>query len=170
MDTSQLLTYQFEEIRSFVPATVRGLDADALTWRPDTQANSIAWLVWHLTRVQDDHVSELADQQQVWASGGWADQFGLASDSMETGFGHSSAQVAAISPGDTQVLVSYHDEVTRETIDYVSALDDTGLERVIDRSYDPPVTVGVRLASVISDALQHAGQAAYVRGLWERRT
>jgi hypothetical protein len=38
---------------------------------------------------------------------------------------------------------------------------------VVDASWDPPVTLGVRLVSVISDDLQHAGQAAYLRGMIE---
>jgi len=41
----------------------------------------------------------------------------------------------------------------------------TELDRIVDRRWDPPVTVGVRLVSVADDCLQHAGQAAYARGL-----
>ena len=36
------------------------------------------------------------------------------------------------------------------------------LDRVVDRRWDPPVTLGVRLVSIADDSLQHAGQAAYV--------
>ena len=40
-----------------------------------------------------------------------------------------------------------------------------GEDRVVDRTWDPPVTLGVRLVSILDDDTQHAGQAAYVRGL-----
>jgi hypothetical protein len=46
---------------------------------------------------------------------------------------------------------------------------DTDLDRVVYESWDPPVTLSVRLMSVISDDLEHAGQAALVRGILLRR-
>jgi hypothetical protein len=39
----------------------------------------------------------------------------------------------------------------------------------VDDYWDPPVTLGVRLVSIISDDLQHVGQAAFIRGVIERR-
>lgn len=169
MDVHDALGDLFTRIRRSVPGTVGGLDAPALAWRPDPQANSIAWLVWHLTRVQDDHVAEIAQREQVWVGQGWAERFGLPAGYRDTGYGHSAEQVAAISPGDPRVLVDYHEQVADQTAAYLQAGDAEELDRVIDRSYDPPVTVGVRLVSVIEDSLQHLGQAAYLRGLHERR-
>jgi hypothetical protein len=51
----------------------------------------------------------------------------------------------------------------------VRSLSEADLTRVVDRNWDPPVTVSVRLVSVIADDLQHVGQAAYVRGILQRR-
>jgi uncharacterized damage-inducible protein DinB len=169
MHVNEALVRSFEQVKQLVHGTVADLGAEALVWRPDPQANSIAWLVWHLTRIQDDHVSEMAGHEQVWAADGWAERFGLPDGSMDTGFGYSPEQVAAIDPGDPQVLVAYQDQAARETTDYIEGLDTAELDRVIDRSFEPAVTVGVRLTSVIGDSLQHVGQAAYVRGLFERR-
>ena len=170
MHMTEGLLHTFEEIRQLVGSTVEGLDADELLWRPDPGANSIAWLIWHLTRVQDHHVSELADQEQAWTAGGRAPQFGLPPGAPDTGFGHTPEQVAAVRPDHPELLIAYHDDVARGTTDYLRALDDDRLDRVIDESYDPPVTVGIRLTSVIIDSLQHVGQAAYVRGMMQRRT
>jgi hypothetical protein len=39
---------------------------------------------------------------------------------------------------------------------------------VVDEKWDPPVTLGVRLVSMASDALQHAGQAAFIKGSLSR--
>ena len=64
-------------IRGLVHAVVEGLTPDQLAFRVDGQANSIAWLVWHLTRIQDDHVADAADTEQVWTAGGWAKRFAL---------------------------------------------------------------------------------------------
>lgn len=165
----EILADAFRRIRATVHRAADGLDGDGLCFRPDAHANPIAWLVWHLTRIQDDHVSEIAGRDQAWVGGGWAAALGLNPDPADTGYGHSSEQVARIRPAGPQPLLAYHDAVADRTLQVVAGLDPAALDRVIDRSYDPPVTVGVRLVSVISDNLQHAGQAGYVRGLVERR-
>lgn len=169
MDLAQALGYSFGQLRGAIRHTVADLDADALAWRPDAEANSVGWLVWHLTRVQDNHVADIADRDEVWHTGGWAARFGLPAQYDDTGYGHTSQDVAEIRPDDPAVLTAYHDAVAQMTADYLDQVDDADFERVIDRSFDPAVTVGVRLMSVTSDTLQHLGQAGYVRGLLQRR-
>ena len=164
------LTHVFAEIGRRTASTVEGLDAAALAWRPDAEANSIAWLVWHLARVQDGHVAEIAGRPQVWTEQSWAEQFGLPAGYDDSGYGHTPAQVGEIQPGEEHVLRRYAEAVATMVRDYLDGASADDFDRVIDRSYDPPVTVGVRLFSVVGDALQHLGQAAYIRGLYERRS
>ncbi len=167
MTIGELLADAFGRVREEVEATVAGLTEEQLAYRPDGQANSIAWLIWHLTRIQDDHVSDVAGTEQAWISGGWADRFGLPFPARDHGYGHSPDQVAAVRvPAD--LLIGYHDAVYRATTRYVLGLGETDLDRIVDKNWDPPVTLGVRLVSVISDDLQHVGQAAYLRGLLPR--
>ncbi len=169
MDTSEVLADAYGRIRLLVHQSAAGLESEALAFRPEPGANSIAWLVWHLTRIQDHHVSEIAGLEQVWTSEGWAAELGMAADASDTGYGHSSDQVAAVRPSGPEALLGYHDAVSDRTQAYVRTVDAAELDRIIDRSYDPPVSVGVRLVSVISDNLQHAGQARYLRGIIERQ-
>ena len=167
--SAELLADAFGRVREAVHDAVAGLTAEQLAFRADPQANSIAWLVWHLTRVQDDHVADVAHTGQVWTSGGWAERFGLPHQPMATGYGHSSDDVAACQVESPDLLIGYHDAVYEQTITFVRGVTDADLSRVVDEAWDPPVTLGVRLVSVIGDDLQHAGQAAFVRGLAERR-
>ena len=163
--SADLLCDLFGRIRESVHDVVNGLTPTQLAFRMTDQTNSIAWLVWHLTRIQADHVADAAGSNQVWTSGGWADRFALPFDPSATGYGHSSAEVAAVRVESGQLLTAYHDAVYDQTIGYVVGLDDEDLARVVDESWDPPVTLGVRLVSVIADDLQHVGQAAFVRGV-----
>lgn len=165
MTSASLLADAFERVRETVYDAVMGLTAEQLAFRPYPAGNSIAWLVWHLTRVQDDHVADVAETGQVWESGEWAPRFGLAAGSMDTGYGNTSEQVARITVKSADVLTAYYDAVHERTIRYVTTLTDADLPRIVDKSWDPPVTLGVRLVSVIDDDLQHAGQAAYLRGM-----
>ena len=169
MTSAELLLDAFERIRGVVHRAVDGLSADDLAWRPGPDANSIAWLVWHLTRIQDDHVAGVAGRAQVYTAEGWADRFGLPFDDTEIGYGQDSEAVAAVRVESGELLTAYLDAVHQQTTTYVRTITDADLDRVVDRSWDPPVTLGVRLVSVISDDLQHAGQAAYLRGLLQRR-
>jgi hypothetical protein len=164
-----LLVDAFSRIRGAVHRAVDGLTAEQLAFRVDSEANSIAWLVWHLTRIQDDHVAGVAQAEQVWTSQGWVDRFGLPFDPRDTGYGHEADEVAAVRVDSGELLVGYYDAVHEQTTRYVEQLGEADLARIVDRSWDPPVTLGVRLVSVIADYLQHAGQAALVRGILQRR-
>ncbi|WP_159797611.1 mycothiol transferase [Puerhibacterium puerhi] len=167
MRSRDVLLDAFDRIPELVHAVLDGADDGLLTARLDPAANSIAWLVWHLTRVQDDHVADAAGTEQVWTSAGWAERFGLPLAPSDTGYGHDPDQVAAVRAS-AELLRGYHDAVHAETVKYVGSLDDADLDRVVDTRWDPPVTLGVRLVSVIGDCQQHVAQAAYVRGVLER--
>lgn len=169
MTSAELLVDAFSRIKDAVHRTVEGLTQQQLAFRVDPNANSIAWLVWHLTRVQDDHVAEVAGLDQVWFTGGWAERFALPLRPSATGYGHSSAEVAALATAAPELLVGYYDQVHEQTIGYVSGLVDEDLPRVVDTRWDPPVTLGVRLVSVIEDDLMHVGQAEFARGIVARR-
>jgi len=162
--SADLLVDAFTRVKETVIGTVEGLALDELTYRVSSDANTVAWLVWHLTRVQDDHVAHAAGTEQAWTAREWYSRFGLPFDASVTGYGHSSDDVALVRVS-SDLLIGYHEAVWRQTLDYVRGLSDHDLARVVDRSWDPPVTLAVRLISVISDDLQHVGQAAFVRGL-----
>jgi hypothetical protein len=160
-----LLTDSFDRVRGLVSSVTEDLSTQTAGFRPDPDANSIGWLVWHLTRIQDDHVAGLAGVDQVWPA--WRDRFDLPFDAFATGYGQSSSDVAAVQV-DGELLDGYHADVHALTQRYLDSVTDAELERVVDERWDPPVTAGVRLVSVIGDCLQHLGQAAYVRGMADR--
>ncbi|MCW2785326.1 MAG: hypothetical protein JWP74_1843 [Marmoricola sp.] len=168
MKIDDLLADAIGRVRDGVPEVLEGLSEDDLAWRPDPEANSIAWLVWHLTRVADDHVAGVAEVEQVWTSAGWYERFGLPFEPAAHGYGQTSEDVAKVLvPAD--LLSGYHRDTAELVTDYVGTLRAADLDRVVDEAWDPPVTLGVRLMSVVNDITQHLGQASYVRGLLERR-
>jgi hypothetical protein len=166
--TADLLTDAFNRVQEEVHKVIDGLGSSELAARVDPTANTIGWLVWHLTRIQDDHVAGVAGHKQVWHEGGWVDKFDLPFDADATGFGQNTIDVGAVRPNSPDLLTGYHDAVHERTLEYVATLRDNDLERVVDDRWDPPVTLGVRLISVVSDDLQHVGQAALIRGLLDR--
>jgi len=166
--STDLLIDAFERIRDGVHPAANGLALEELTYRPDAESNSIAWLVWHLTRIQDDHVAGLRGGAQRWHAAGWSERFALPLDPGDTGYGHDPDQVGLV-VAPAALLLDYFEDVHETTRTYLRTLSEDDLGRVVDTRWDPPVTAGMRLVSVVADDLQHVGQAAYVRGLVHRR-
>jgi uncharacterized damage-inducible protein DinB len=162
----EVLRDAFERVHGLVGDLTGRLPPDVANYRVDSDANSISWLLWHLSRVQDDHVADLAGVEQAWPH--WRERFDLPLDDWDTGYSHSPAQVGSVRPG-SALLAGYHEDVHQLTLRYLDQLDDEELARVVDTRWDPPVTASARLVSVIGDTMQHLGQAAYVRGLVERQ-
>jgi hypothetical protein len=164
MAPAALLTDGFGRIVEGGTAVVEGLTEDQLTRRVGPDANTIAWLVWHLARVQDAQVSEVAGHEQVWTSRGFYDRFGLPFGPEATGYGQSTEEVGRVS-APAELLAEYLRATHEATVRYLGDVEAAELDRVVDERWDPPVTLGVRLVSVLEDDAQHLGQANYVRGL-----
>ena len=163
----RILLDAFGRIDDLVRSATDGLTEKIAVFRPDPEANSIGWLIWHTSRIEDSHIAEAAGAEQVWVSQGWVDDFSLPFAWDATGYGQNSGQVGAVQVP-PELLARYYAAVSEATARYLQQLDDAELGRVVDVNRDPPVTVAVRLVSVLSDCLQHIGQAAYLRGLIDR--
>jgi hypothetical protein len=168
MDAKDLMLEALGRIRSVLQRSLADLTLDEIHRQPQAGANSIAWLAWHLTRVQDVAISGLSGQEQAWISQGWHARFDMAPDLDNDGYGDTPEQVAALRVPSAQLLLDYHDSVQARSQAYVKELGPADFDRTLDQpQWQPLPTVGVRLVSVLSDNLQHAGQAAYLRGLWQ---
>lgn len=165
MNVSELLVEGYERLPDLVARAVDDLDLDQLAAAPGPGANTVGWLVWHLARVQDHHISEMLNAEQVYISESWHERFGRGPDSQDIGYGHSADDVASVRPTALGDLISYYDRVHARTIAFLRGVEASDLDRIVDEQWDPPVTMGVRLTSILNDDLQHVGQAAYVRGL-----
>jgi hypothetical protein len=147
---------------------MQGVDLDLLTKSPALGKNSMAWLTWHLARIQDHHISELLGVQQIWITENWSPRFGLEPDPSNTGYGHSPAEAAQVQPDHRDALSGYFSPVAQRTFTVLEHVSQNELDRVVDKRWNPPVTMGVRLISVADDSLQHLGQVAYIRGLYNQ--
>jgi hypothetical protein len=167
MAWQQFILDIFLRIAQDLEQVLEGLSLEELHHQPSPDSNSIGWLTWHLTRSHDRNISELAGQEQLWITEGWHARFNRPPDPAETGFSHSAADAAAFRVPDSRVLLAYQHAVVERIRQYILRMLSEGeLEREV---YSPTlrntVTVRRRLVGIINEGLQHAGQAAYVRGL-----
>ena len=165
--SADLLIDGFGRISENVAEVLSELTPEQLARQVAPGANPISWLVWHLTRVQDDHVAKAFGAEQIWSAGGWAGRFGLRPGMMDIGYGHTASQVTEIAAAtaSAELLMEYHEATHAQTVKLVADITDADLDRIVDTRWTPPVTLAVRLVSVLDDDMQHSGQAAYVRGL-----
>ena len=168
MQSRDVLTYAFSQVEETLRTSLDRLTAAQLAERAAPGANPIGWLAWHLLRVQDDHVADVAGTEQVWTAEGWAGRFGLPVDDAATGYGMTDEEVDAVRVPSADLLLGYSRAVHARSAEFLRGLSDEDLDRVVDTNWNPPVTLGVRLVSVLSDDFQHLGQAAYLRGLLGR--
>jgi hypothetical protein len=172
--TVRLLTDALERVHDDLHVHIAGLDVAALSWRPDPEANSMGWLVWHLSRVADDHFSgiatelDLPGQTQRWLEDGWYERFSLPFDQLEHGYGQTSTDVAAVRVS-ADLLLGYYDDVHVHSLSVLSGLRSDSFDRIVDVRWTPHVTAAVRLVSIVNELAQHTGQVGYLRGMWERR-
>ena len=169
--SADLLVDGFGRIRENVADVLDGLTPEQLACRLDHGANPVSWLVWHLTRIQDDHVAGAFGVPQVWSAAGGPPRVGRPASAWDAGYGPPAAGVAAGAPATAsgELLTEYHEQTYAQSVKLVSEVTDDDLDRVVDTRWTPPVTLGVRLVSVLDDDMQHVGQAAYVRGILLRR-
>lgn len=164
MTPAELLADSFARVLDDATAVLDGLDEAALTTRLRGIGNPIGWIVWHLTRVQDDHVADVAGTEQVWTAQGYVERFGLPLDPADHGYGHTHDQVDLVR-APAELLADYLGATHEATLAFLTTVGEDDLDQVVDTRWDPPVTLGVRLVSVVNDCTQHVGQAAFVRGL-----
>jgi len=166
MDWQELLIEGYGRILGALERYLKGMSPDDLNKQPQQDCNSMGWLAWHLTRVQDDHIAGLMGEEHLWVKDGWYETFGRSSNPKDIGFGHTSEEVAAFKAPDVDTMLKYHSTVLERTKQYINSLSLADLDRELNEPWFQPLpTVGVRLVSVLNDSLQHAGQIAYVRGL-----
>ncbi len=166
MKWQELIIDGYGRVLEVLDKALSGLTQDDLNQQPHPDCNSMGWLTWHLTRVQDDHIADLMGEEQLWVRDGWHAKFNRAPEPKDIGFGHSSEDVASFKSPDIETMLEYHRAVLERSKRYISTLSTADLKRELNEPWFQPLpTVGVRLVSIMSDSLQHAGQVAYLRGL-----
>ena len=131
----------------------------------------MAWLLWHVARQMDGQASRLSGKEPVWTAQGFRDRFDLGPVADEEGMGwqHTPEQARSIIVTDPALLLEHLEAATDALLDYIGTLQDDDLdelvEEIADGSGDAPMTRAKRLVDVITDPVQHLGQAAHVLGM-----
>jgi len=130
--------------------------------QPTSDTNSIAWLVWHLSRWRDRVSALVAGETQVWISEGWAQRFGMAEE--RTGLGDTPEQVSSFRVPRDQVL-GYAASAHRAIVERVLKIPPEQFDQEVESAYGDRRPVWRLMAGVIGDSTEHVGQINYLRGI-----
>ena len=155
MDVDAVFEDLLSRVHEHVHGIPEGLSPEDLMAVPEPDANPIGWLLWHVTRVQDVYTAELTESDQVWMAGDWASRFGLTAEPHDVGYGHTPEQVRAVDRRVPRRSSSTTTLSTRTRAYLTTLTPGTRSDRIVDHSWDPPVTLGVRLVSILDDHIQH---------------
>lgn len=166
MSWQALIVDGYDRLPGLMKEVLGGLTVADLNRQPHPDCNSIGWTAWHLSRVQDGQIADLMGAGQLWTTNGWHARFERPADDDDTGYGHTADQVRAFDSPSARVQLDYLRVVVQRTKRYLGSLSPAALARTLDEPWFKPLpTVGVRIVSILADCHQHAGQAAYLRGL-----
>ena len=152
-----------------IDAALETLDDSLLARQPAENCNSVAWIMWHMSRVVDTFIhTRLQGLPQLWLQSGWAQKFGMDADPEDRGVGWTGEQVAAWKAPAKDVQLGYYQAVKEEAEKYISSLSDGDLQVVSVIPPTPePRSVAAALGQMTWDAVAHGGQIAYLRGLYQ---
>ena len=165
MDALDILRDLTSRPRTAAAALAGQLNPVSLNARPGGHDNSVAWLLWHTGREIDAQLADLTGGEQVWTAHGFDARFALGELGDTVGYGHTPAEARRIVVEDGPGLLAYIDAALAALEHYLGTLSQEDLADVVDEQWDPPVTRGARLVSILDDAAQHIAQAAYVLGM-----
>ena len=144
--------------------SAKDLTLEQLRWRATPKVNSIGFLIWHITRIEDNFVQRfIGGHDEVWEGGGWQEKFGYKTRGVGTGFSDEETAEVVIPPA--EVLLGYLDEVNQQTREYLKVVDwsDLAIKPRGDRF--PQWSVHTILRQLITHSNRHLGEAEYIRGL-----
>ena len=162
VDLKQLIVAQLDAGYGWIERAADGLTDEQLYYQPTSDSNSIAWLVWHLSRWRDAKGAAISEKPEVWISDGWAERFGMAGD--RTGLGDTAEQVAAFR-ADRDDLLGYAGAAHRAIVECVSNLAPEKFEQLVEYTPGNLRPVWTILIGVVGDSTQHVGQINYLRGM-----
>ena len=159
MDALGLFLLRYHAVHGgFVDDLFAGLDDAQVRARPHG-LNSVVWLVWHATRVEDAAVNRfVADRPQVLTEEGWLDRLGAAR--RDVGSGMASLEVDALSADiDTAALRGYARAVADRTRSVAGSLAPAAWEEIVPEA---------RVRRVVADEALLVDAGRWVEDFWAR--
>ena len=163
MRIGEFIEKSLAESNGYVNEAIKGLSTDQLAFRPQRHSNSIAFLLWHLARVEDLWINRiLLGGKEIYELGGWYKKFGT--PAQDSGFGYDVKTLDAWPIPKLELLRAYAAAVREKTKVYINALNTKKMDESKDFGWSRG-TIGSALSHLITEVGEHTGQIGYIRGI-----
>lgn len=161
MDAKELLLRSLEESHGYLTKALNGLTQEEATWSPSPECNSIAFILWHMIRVEDFFVNRVIQhEKELYETKKWQEKLGTPAKA----YGYTVEELKAWPAPKLEILREYANSVQENTLAFLNSIPNERLSEVPrpDRS---PDSIGVMLEHLITEIALHVGQIAYLRGV-----
>jgi hypothetical protein len=163
MQLARALVKSLEQSHGYLIKALDGLTQEEAAWAPAAESNSIAFILWHVTRIEDYFIVRVIQREtELYESEGWREKLGT--PAKETGYEYTLEQLRAWPVPKLELIRGYADSVRKRTLDLLNNITPERLDELArhDRS---PDTIGDILGRITTEIALHTGQIAYIRGL-----
>ncbi len=162
MNAKEMVVFSLNQSRSYLDRSLEGLTQEDIAWKPADHCNSIAFILWHVTRVEDYFFTRvLQSKTALYEAEGWMEKLGTPLDS---GYGYTAEQLKSWPVPKLEDLRGYVDAVRQSSLAYIEQLTPENMLELV-RPDRPPDTVGQILIRICTEIALHTGQIDYLRGL-----
>jgi hypothetical protein len=132
MDATDFFLLRYAQIHQQVltDAAIAHLSAAQLRGRPHARANTVAWLIWHMARIEDVGVNRFVIDGSQVLDDGWLERLGVGR--RDVGTGMTDAEVDELSARiDLDALRGYWEAVARRTPEVVAGVRESDLGALV---------------------------------------
>ena len=168
MTAIELVHMELTRLHKGFDGSLEGLTAEQLHAVPGNhpKANTIAWVVWHFVRTEDNVVRFVLQNRRspVWTEGGYADKLGL--PPVAQGTGMSTEEAHALRIKHVALFREYMRKVWASTDEFLTTADPASLDRMVTVKPLGEMPAIRTLAQVCaSHGFQHFGELELARTL-----
>ena len=137
------------------------LTRDEVAWRPTNSSNSIAFILWHMTRAEDIFINRVMQGKgELYEAEGWYEKLGTPTKIYQ----YTEEELQAWPVPKVELLKEYTNSIRERTLTFLKPITSKKLSEVPmpERS---PLSIGAMLSHLCNEIAIHAGQIAYLRGM-----
>jgi len=161
MEARKLILNSLEQSQGYLTKALDGLTQEEAAWSPGVECNSITFILWHLSRVEDFFVNRVIQRQkELYEAENWQEKLGTPVKAYQ----YTVEELQAWPVPKLEVLREYANSVREKTLALIQSIPPEKLSELA-RPDRPPDTIGDILSRISTEIAMHVGQIAYLRGV-----
>jgi len=166
METKEFILDSLDIMQKELDQAMDGLTQDEVEWRPNFEANSIGFILWHMLLGEDYFVQAMFRQKpDLWASEKWYSKLNMPEEPLPMGgYDATAEQIAAFPVPELKYLLEYGKAVRAQTLTFFQNMDDEKLGEEHETPFGN-ASIGHLMAMSLCEIAQHIGHIAFLRGL-----